>query len=144
MPRASFTCPRCNRTSHNPNDAAEGYCAWCHDWTGPQRRVEDPFNRDEHQSAPGIRNGTALDTEGVRQLTFVGTDSTAIHSRSKGWLPAVMLTIDSVSLIDPDDTETSQRLRLMLTQADVELLAHHLAEAWTAAQADARYGLREP
>jgi len=32
----SFTCPRCGRTSHNPNDAREGYCGHCHDWTGRQ------------------------------------------------------------------------------------------------------------
>jgi len=29
-----FTCPRCQRTSYNPNDIAEGYCGNCHDWTG--------------------------------------------------------------------------------------------------------------
>jgi hypothetical protein len=32
----SFTCPRCEATSWNPNDAAEGYCARCHAWTGSQ------------------------------------------------------------------------------------------------------------
>jgi len=26
----TFTCPRCGRTSHNPHDAAERYCAHCH------------------------------------------------------------------------------------------------------------------
>lgn len=31
---ASFTCPKCGMTSHNPNDAREGYCGKCHDWTG--------------------------------------------------------------------------------------------------------------
>lgn len=30
---AEFTCPRCQRTSYNPNDLAEGYCGACHDWT---------------------------------------------------------------------------------------------------------------
>lgn len=30
----SFACPRCGRTSHNPNDGAEGYCGDCHAWTG--------------------------------------------------------------------------------------------------------------
>lgn len=29
----SITCPRCGLTSHNPTDAAEGYCGHCHDWT---------------------------------------------------------------------------------------------------------------
>lgn len=31
---AAFTCPRCERTSYNPNDAVAGYCGACHDWTG--------------------------------------------------------------------------------------------------------------
>lgn len=31
---SSFTCPKCGRTSHNPNDVREGYCGACHDWTG--------------------------------------------------------------------------------------------------------------
>ena len=137
-----FTCPRCGRTSYNRTDIAEGYCAWCHDWTGPQRRTEDPFNRDEHNSAPGLRTTVAaLDTTDVRQLSYLGTDSTAMHSRSKGWLPAVMLTIDSVPLTDAEGPE--QRLKLMLTRSDVELLLEHLSGAWTGAQADARYGLRE-
>jgi hypothetical protein len=30
----SFTCPRCGRTSQNPNDEREGYCGHCHQWTG--------------------------------------------------------------------------------------------------------------
>jgi hypothetical protein len=34
---ASFTCPRCGMTSHNPSDVAEGYCGNCHDWTGTPR-----------------------------------------------------------------------------------------------------------
>jgi ribosomal protein L37E len=29
----SITCPRCGRTSYNPNDIREGYCGHCHDWT---------------------------------------------------------------------------------------------------------------
>jgi hypothetical protein len=30
---AGFTCPRCGKTSANPNDLANGYCGACHDWT---------------------------------------------------------------------------------------------------------------
>lgn len=33
-PAVSFTCPTCGATSHHPADAAAGYCARCHDWTG--------------------------------------------------------------------------------------------------------------
>jgi hypothetical protein len=28
-----YFCSRCGRASANPNDAAEGYCGACHDWT---------------------------------------------------------------------------------------------------------------
>lgn len=35
-----ITCPRCGRTSYNPNDVREGYCGNCHDWTAP--RDDDP------------------------------------------------------------------------------------------------------
>ena len=34
---ASFTCPKCGRTSHNPHDAEHGYCGACHDWTGDRQ-----------------------------------------------------------------------------------------------------------
>lgn len=28
----SITCPKCKRTSYNPNDIREKYCGFCHDW----------------------------------------------------------------------------------------------------------------
>ena len=30
----SFTCPKCRRTSYNPNDESAGYCGNCHEFTG--------------------------------------------------------------------------------------------------------------
>ena len=30
-----FTCPRCERTSHNENDARAGYCGACYEVTDP-------------------------------------------------------------------------------------------------------------
>lgn len=38
-----FTCPECRRTSHNPYDAAHGYCAACHAFTGRKCRRCDQF-----------------------------------------------------------------------------------------------------
>ena len=29
-----FTCPECDRTTHNPHDVKSRYCQWCHWWTG--------------------------------------------------------------------------------------------------------------
>jgi hypothetical protein len=31
---ACFTCPCCGAVSHHPVDVAQGYCGWCHAWTG--------------------------------------------------------------------------------------------------------------
>lgn len=31
----SITCPVCRRTSYHPNDIAQGFCGYCHDWTSP-------------------------------------------------------------------------------------------------------------
>lgn len=30
----TYTCPRCDMTSHNPFDRRHGYCGYCHDFTG--------------------------------------------------------------------------------------------------------------
>lgn len=29
-----FTCPKCTRTSHHPEDVRHGYCGACHEFTG--------------------------------------------------------------------------------------------------------------
>lgn len=30
MTESTYTCPRCRAVSHNPNDLANRYCGWCH------------------------------------------------------------------------------------------------------------------
>lgn len=138
MPEPSFTCPRCGRTSHNPTDVVEGYCGACHDWTGRRNQIDDPFSRND-TDARGLRvHADPLDATAARQLVGVGTDSTAVHSRSKGWLPMVLLSIDHVPLINAG--APSERLQLMLGASEVELLIEHLVGAFTAATADAATG----
>lgn len=45
---ASITCPVCGRTSHNSTDVTQGYCGYCHDWTGAVRSMVD------HPFTPGM------------------------------------------------------------------------------------------
>lgn len=45
----SITCPKCQRTSCNPNDIREGYCGNCHDWTGPSQ-----WERAHQGPQPGV------------------------------------------------------------------------------------------
>ena len=45
----TFTCPRCRRTSYNPNDARDRYCGACKWWTGdPTLGQFDPRASDGH------------------------------------------------------------------------------------------------
>lgn len=37
----SFTCRHCNRTSHNPNDALNRYCGYCHHYCDDADLVEE-------------------------------------------------------------------------------------------------------
>lgn len=41
----AYTCPRCERTSHHPEDARQGYCGACGDWTGQGVPGEGNFTR---------------------------------------------------------------------------------------------------
>jgi hypothetical protein len=41
----SFTCPKCQRTSHNPNDEANGFCGACDDFTGAERGIMPDLKR---------------------------------------------------------------------------------------------------
>jgi hypothetical protein len=61
---SAFTCPRCGMTSHNPNDAREGYCGNCHDWTAQPEAIAadivDPLWNDYRKVlAPGAFTGLA-------------------------------------------------------------------------------------
>lgn len=51
MADESFTCPRCSRITHHPDDVREGFCGFCHDWTGLQvsRRESDESPQTEGQ-----------------------------------------------------------------------------------------------
>lgn len=40
-PQPSITCPLCWKTSHHPKDIEEGYCGFCHWWTGREDMLAD-------------------------------------------------------------------------------------------------------
>lgn len=48
----SITCPRCERTSWNPNDIAAGYCGACHWWTSDKHlgSIDPPTDHVEQAS----------------------------------------------------------------------------------------------
>ena len=45
----SFTCPRCDMTSHHPMDEDYGYCGNCHAFTGTPKKAPTPTSEAELQ-----------------------------------------------------------------------------------------------
>lgn len=64
-----FTCPRCGKTSHHPEDKRHGYCGNCHDFTAsPPGNV--PNAGDTHVFVDGIV--AARDKEPYVRMTING------------------------------------------------------------------------
>ena len=108
MPR-SFTCPRCGRTSHHPDDVRERYCGACHDWTGePDRR--DSRLRLRLYVDGQLADETWLDVRDREQATIQSAITTLVYraatdaadERGVPWL---------VEVHDPDEHAPAPYLR---------------------------------
>jgi hypothetical protein len=65
----AFKCPKCNKTSHHPDDERHGYCGNCHDFTkSPTGSL--PNAGDTHVFVDGIV--AARDTEPYVRLIING------------------------------------------------------------------------
>lgn len=53
----SFTCPRCQMTSHHPKDEEAGYCGNCHDFTAPPKVDKETGVTFWVQGIVSARNG---------------------------------------------------------------------------------------
>ena len=62
-----FTCPRCGRTSASPEDAAQGYCGACHDWTGSPV-LRGPHSPPEPAAPPGVLPWSRPDADPLADL----------------------------------------------------------------------------
>jgi hypothetical protein len=81
----SFTCPRCGRTSHHPDDARNGYCGACHDWTG-QREPVDVWRVERNVCgwcSEAIQS-TAMAIFPSTRITLVWTHVASGHERCTG------------------------------------------------------------
>lgn len=91
---------------------------------------------------PGLRadEPIPIDPAKVRSLASTFVRSTAIHSRSRGWLPHVMVTIEHD---DPTKGGDPRELHLLIPADHTDTLAQELRQAGRAARRDAQYGVRE-
>jgi hypothetical protein len=88
---------------------------------------------------PGLRL-PPLDTSHCRQLTEHFVESTAVHSRSKGWLPRIKLDLHHRPLIGPGPVEV---LELIISPDDLRQLRLVMNAAMDRAAEDAARGIVE-
>lgn len=94
--------------------------------------------RKDHDRRPGLYVHTEpIDATDARQLVHHRVESTAIHSKSQGWLPAMFLTLTHVPLLGPGEP---QELKLMMRRSDVEPLIALMQKTLDAADWDAITG----
>jgi hypothetical protein len=60
----TFTCPKCERTSHNSNDARAGYCGACHEFTGSLVKEVDGVEVTIHKATDWEHHEHGLDAVG--------------------------------------------------------------------------------
>lgn len=95
----------------------------------------------DRDDPPGLKP-FALDVRGCRQLTEHYVQSTAaLHSRSRGWIPAVKLDLHHKPLIGPGEEEV---LELVIEPEAMEGLIKVLQTAMERARADAARGVVWP
>lgn len=91
----------------------------------------------DRDDRPGLKF-PPLDTRNARQLVRHFVQSTAVHSRSKGWLPMLKLDLTHIPLVGRG---LSQTLELMMRPDDVTELIRVLNEALARAYIDAATGV---
>lgn len=102
--------------------------------------VTSPFG---HHLAPGLNIGRpiAVAESGARMIVNSLVESTAVHSRSRGWMPHVMWTVDHCPVNSDDDRQQVQLL--VGAEAAIEV-ADNLRSAADAAFLDVTKGPVEP
>lgn len=93
----------------------------------------------DRNERPGLRPGRPLDVERARQLVAHDVETTAVHSRSRGWLPMVKLDLSHIPLVG--DGADVQTLELLMAPDDWANLALVVAHAFERAELDAAVGV---
>lgn len=95
-----------------------------------------PLDRND---PPGLQPNRPLDVSRCRQIVEHYVETTAVHSRSRGWLP--MIKFDIVHTPLAGDQADRQTLELMIQPDDLATLRVVLATAAERAELDAQVGL---
>lgn len=93
---------------------------------------------------PGLSPYRSVDLTGVRQLAGHLISSSALHSASKGWIPTIFVSLDTVPLTGAGKRERMTFVcDLDAAQEFIDIFITGLERAIADADADADYGLRE-
>jgi molybdopterin-biosynthesis enzyme MoeA-like protein len=90
---------------------------------------------------PGLSPYRQLDPSSARQVISHLVESTAVHSRSQGFLPGIFVTLEHTALVGPPGVP--QRLTFVMLVEDAATFIEVLSEGLERAIGDAKYGYRE-
>lgn len=104
------------------------------------RFPDDPeLDITDRNDPPGLKT-TPLDTTLARQVVRHVIESTAVHSKSKGWIPSVSIKLQHIPLVGEGDRVTTQ---IIMNFDDATEFVERLLDGIEAAERDVAYGLRE-
>jgi hypothetical protein len=128
---------RCYR---GPNYLENARAAFDNERAEAEARKADVAARSFDKGEPGLSPYRTIDTSTARQLTAHFVESSAIHSRSRGWIPTVMVTFEHVPLQGVGQVEQHKFvIELDAAQEFIDIFLTGLERAI----ADSEYGLRE-
>lgn len=100
---------------------------------------EEPLDVANRNDPPGLQI-IPLDATHARQMTRHVVESTAVHSKSRGWIPMVSIRMQHIPLMGEGERVTTQ---VIMELNDAMTFVHAIMEGIKAAERDAKYGLRE-
>lgn len=106
-----------------------------------ERLLEHGVDVSTGHRPPGLYvHGAGIPAVGYRQVTRLDVQSTAVHSRRRGWIPHVALTWRHVPLQGPGAEE---EFRVMAGAESIGAFVENMLDAAEAAIADVAAGPRE-
>lgn len=98
---------------------------------------------EDRNDPPGLHRFKQISTEGVMQVVEHFVESSAVHSKSEGWIPAVFITLHLIPMFNPRVYEEPQIVKLIFHGDAAGKFAMIVARAQEAAEHDGEIGYRE-
>lgn len=108
----SITCPTCEHTSYHPVDIVEGYCGFCHDFTGaPARDGLQQIGVDNVEKLRRVKQMEIAQQAGMVEKVELGPDDVMMCATAIG---LALLAVDTPVLYRPKMRDVIRRLAALV------------------------------